>query len=460
MKVASTKINSITATCPACGLLCDDVKVENNNNKIKVLNTDCKKAVRFFEQPLTDATPQINGKPVSLQEAVSHGAKLLKTSQQPLFAGLSTDVAGFRSVYNLAQKTNASLQHMNAASMARNMKVLQSTGWQTTTLTEVKNRADVIVCIGTDIVTHNPRFFERFVWTENALFTEPHRRQIIYIGDKNLKTKNSQQPHGYSPVHIQCTNTDLPEVLAVLNALLLNKTIKAKQICGISIDQLIQLADNLKNANYAVLAWVAADLDFPHAELTIGQITQMVTTLNITSRAAGLPLGGSDGDTTANNANTWLSGLALNDEVVEHDLKVWVNSFNPEKLPPRTDKPLIIFGNTAPLPNPLPQGARGFSVATKENTEVLNLGSNKSNANNLNPKTTINTPPLTSRERAGERGDATKTPEIFIPIATPGLDCSGTLFRVDSSAILPLKKVRESDLPTLSEVLSKIEASL
>ena len=51
---------------------------------------------------------------------------------------------------------------MNANSMARNLKVLQSTGWQTTTLTEVKNRADVIVCFG-DIVSHNPRFFERFV---------------------------------------------------------------------------------------------------------------------------------------------------------------------------------------------------------------------------------------------------------------------------------------------------------
>jgi formylmethanofuran dehydrogenase subunit B len=51
-------------------------------------------------------------------------------------------------------------------------------------------------------------------------------------------------------------------------------------------------------------------------------------------------------------------------------------------------------------------------------------------------------------------------PDVFIPIATPGLDCSGTLFRVDSSVVLPLKKVRENDLPTLADVAKQIEALL
>ena len=49
---------------------------------------------------------------------------------------------------------------------------------------------------------------------------------------------------------------------------------------------------------------------------------------------------------------------------------------------------------------------------------------------------------------------------VFIPIATPGLDCSGTLFRVDSAVILPLKKVRENDLPTLNDVVRQIEVLL
>ena len=70
---------------------------------------------------------------------------------------------------------------MNAASIARNMKVLQSTGWQTTTLTEVKNRADVIVCFG-DVVAHNPRFFERFI-QQDGMFIGANKREVIFIGE-------------------------------------------------------------------------------------------------------------------------------------------------------------------------------------------------------------------------------------------------------------------------------------
>ena len=111
---------------------------------------------------------------------------------------------------------------------------------------------------------------------------------------------------------------------------------------------------------------------------------------------------------TANNVNTWLSGLSLNNQAIEHDLVVWVNSFSTEKNPSKflssTDKPLIIFGHhNAPL---------------------------------------------------------NQVADVYIPVATPGLDCDGTLFRVDSAVVLPLKKVRDNNLATLSEVVRQIEALL
>ena len=428
MKEAPSKTNTMIATCPACGLLCDDVLIENNQKKIKVLANGCAKAISFFEQPLNlglddKVSAQINGKPVTLQQAIAHAAKILQASQQPLFAGLSTDLQGFRAIYNLAQITDGSLQHMNAQSTARNMKVLQSTGWQTTTLTEVKSRADVIVCIGTDIVSHNPRFFERFVDCD-GLFISAKQREIIFIGE-NVNTKSELSPTTPASL-LPCRAVDLPEITLVLRALVAGKQLKATEVAGLKISDLQAVANKLKTAKYAVMAWVAKDLDFAHAELTIQNITQTVALLNNTTRAAGLPLGGSDGDTTANNANTWLSGLALNDEAVEHDLVVWVSSFNMDKLPPESDKPLIVIGNANLV------GATYSSEATL----------------------------LNDKARSRLQAAPTKSPAVFIPIATPGLDCSGTLFRVDSSVILPLKKIRENSLPTLSEVVNQIEALL
>lgn len=410
------QFTTTTATCPACGLLCDDVSIQHNQSHLKVLNTNCAKSIRFFEQSLGENSPKINGEPATLNQAILHAAGLLKASKKPLFAGLSTDVQGFRAIYNLANKTNGYLQHVNAQSMTRNMAVLQSTGWQTTTLTEVKNRADVIVCIGTDIVSHNTRFFERFVWLSNgntnAMFTDAKQREVIYIGE-NLNTEAGISPYGKQPTSLNCRTADLAEIMAVLRALIAGKTLKIQSVAGIQINDLVAVADKLKQAKYAVLAWIAKDLDFPHAELTIQSITETVALLNKndsnrTGRAAGLPLGGSDGDTTANNASTWLSGFALNAEKTEYDSMIWLNSFNAEKLPPQTENPLIVLGNS--------------------NTKFAQI------------------------------------PDVFIPIATPGLDCGGTLFRVDSAVALPLKKVRGPhqiwNLPTLSEVVRQIEVLL
>lgn len=402
------RIKTTVATCPACGLLCDDVLIETKQSTIKVLNTGCAKSIQFFEQTIGDNSPKVNGEPVSLQQAISHAAKLLKASKKPLFAGLSTDVQGFRAIYNLASKTNGRLQHINAQSMARNMAVLQSSGWQTTTLTEVKNRADVIVCIGTDIVSHNTRFFERFIWLSHqqsdAMFTDAGKREVIYIGE-NLNTKAGVSPDGRQPISINCSKTDLSEILAVLRVLIAGKSLKAQSVADIQITDLQAIADKLKQAKYAVLAWIAKDLDFAHAELSIQSITETVALLNTQAgRAAGLSLGGSDGDTSANNANTWLNGFSLSNDKFGHDAMVWINSFSAKKLPKKTDSPLIVLGNA--------------------NTKFEQI------------------------------------PDVFIPIATPGLDCSGTLFRVDSAVILPLKKVYENDLTTLSEIARQIKVLL
>ena len=400
MKYATLNTIQITATCPACGLLCDDIALENTNNQLKVIKANCAKTVAFFEQSLGNATPQINGKPASLQATILRAAEILRQARKPIFTGLGTDVQGFRALYNLSQKTHAKLNHMNASSMMRNLKVLQSTGWQTTTLTEVKNRADVIVCFGSDLLSHNARFFQRFVDVD-GMFVEAKNRQVIVLG----KTSNSDVIKSatlQAAWILPCNADDLPSISMALRALVAGKRLKATEIAGTKVTDLQTLADKLKGAKYAVLAWVAKDLDFNHAELTIQNITETVAILNKTTRAAGLPLGGSDGDTSANNAHTWLSGLALNDEHTAYDAMLWVNSFSPENPPPLTDKPLIIIGNS----------------------------------------------------------NIKQQADVFIPVATPGLDCSGTLFRVDSSVVLPLKKVREQHLPTLAEVISQINAQL
>lgn len=400
--------NTLNATCPACGLLCDDIRIEG-----ATAHNACAKGIAFFTQTIANPQPLVSGKPATLEEAVKRAAEILKQSQRPVIAGLSTDIHGMRALTPLAAKLKADLQHINQASLQRNMQAMQSAGWFTTTLSEVKNRADVIVCIGTDIVTHNPRFFERFVWVKDAMFTDPSARKIVYLGGEKLDKTPSREGAWALPSRPALEGSsrgaaDLPNILAALNALLLNKPLKADTVAGIAMADLQKLAETLKQAKYAVLTWAAKDLDFPHASLAVQQITNIVGTLNQTTRAAGLPLGGSDGDYSINNVHAWQTGKVLSDmQNAKPDAQIWVNSYNADAPPSLSEVPTIVLGNT-------------------------------------------NTPNMSWFSHA----------DVFIPVATPGLDCSGTMMRVDSSISLPLKQVRESGLPTLAEVVRKLEALL
>lgn len=396
-----TNQEQIMHACPACGLLCDDI----TGDAIAKQQFSCGKAAKFYARVTTGAQPRVGGRNATLAEAVKAAAGLLKQAEAPLVAGSSTDVHGARALVKLAQHTGAAMTHLNAGSTLRNMKVLQHRGWQTTTLTEVRNRADVILMIGTDVVAHNARFFERVVWVNEAMFTEPAARKIIYLGGDKLNTKPGVAPDGRAPEVIDCASECLPEVVATLRALVMGKPVIAETVAGVAVSSLKAVAETLKAAKYATLVWVSKDLHYDHAELTIENITETVVALNQKSRAMGLSLGGSDGDTSVNYAHTWLNGVIIDaPEWESHDAVVWVNSYSPDTMPPAGTGPVIVLGA---------------------------------------PDSTFET-----------------APAVFIPVATPGLDCSGQQFRVDGSVTIPLIAAKPSDLPTLTQVVAMIEAQL
>jgi formylmethanofuran dehydrogenase subunit B len=157
----------------------------------------------------------------------------------------------------------------------------------------------------------------------------------------------------------------------------------------------------------------------------VQSITQLITTLNENTRVAGLPLNSGDGDSSVNNTSAWLSGYPTRSRFNVHqrggefsydtyhfstqqqlnhcDALLWISSFN-AYVSPSSLAPTIVIGH----------------------------------------------PDM----------KFTQAPDVFIPVGIPGLDHSGTMFRMDSSVALPLKALRKQVLPTLSDVLRQIETLL
>ena len=51
-------------------------------------------------------------------------------------------------------------------------------------------------------------------------------------------------------------------------------------------------------------------------------------------------------------------------------------------------------------------------------------------------------------------------PEVFIPVGTPGIDHVGRAFRTDGVVSVPLRKLRDSGLPSTFDVLTAVEKAL
>ncbi|MCA1853199.1 MAG: formylmethanofuran dehydrogenase subunit B [Beggiatoa sp.] len=402
--------------CPFCSMLCDDLVLEGTSGGgLRVVENGCTRAVAGFERPSLRVEPRIAGKPATREDAYARAAALLRNATQPLFAGLGTDVDGMRAVLALADRTGGIVDHMHGAAMAANIATVQGHGWMTTTLSEVKNRADLLLFIGTDAIRHHPRFFEWVVWNAQSLFgLQSEERTVIYLGP-DLDTKPGVSPGGRDPEHIRSERERLCDAGA---------TLKARTVAGIKTGVLATLVERLRAARYAVILWAAGDLDPESADLTIEAIVDLINDLNEGTRCAGLPLGGNDGGMSAQSVTIWQSGfpppLCFASGYPVHDPRryatkrlldakavdclFWISSFGPAPPPEAPAIPTVLLGLEAPRPP--------------------------------------------------------RSPEVFLPVATPGVDHAGQLVRLDSVVSLPLRRLRDAGLPGVAEALAAIGQGL
>src|SRR5262249_38814533 len=162
-----------------CGLICDDLVIETTAAAARVRAAGCKLSQQGFERPAGDPTPRIDGQAVTLAAAVARAAEILAASRLPLFAGLATDHAGLPAALQLADRIGGSVDHLGSAALFRNLPAQRDVGWIATTLSEVRNRADLVVVVGPDPSEAVPRFYERCVAFDETLFDAgPLRRRV------------------------------------------------------------------------------------------------------------------------------------------------------------------------------------------------------------------------------------------------------------------------------------------
>ena len=409
--------------CPFCSLLCDDLSLDITNSSIAVGKNGCRQSKLGFERIPATGHPQIDGKRVSQKAAVTAAARFLRRARSPLVSGLGTDVEGVREAVHLAEKAKAIIDHGNSTGFDHSMRVLQSRGWYMTTLAELRNRADLVVIVGADIVNYYENFLRRYVIPKQSLHPERRkRRRVFYLGTKDLAPSSTKACDIES---LNCDADGIVDVLAVLRARIAGRTIQAAGIPRAQMRGIETLATAIKGADYPVFVWAPGHFDGLHADLAIQTITRTIDDLNRTQRAAGLALGGDNGGMSAANACAWLTGYPLHVSYAGKTL---------EYDPVRNRTQALIDGN-----------------------EIDALVWIDAFTDTAPPATN----PEVKRIVIGLAGTSSAPgADVFIPVGTPGVDYDGRLIRTDSVVSIQLNQVRPQLAPSVRNVVHAIVAAL
>ena len=245
----------------------------------------------------------IAGEPATLEAAIAAAAELLASSRHPLIAGLGTDVAGARAAVALAQRVGATIDHMHADALLRNLDVMRSSGVVLTTPNEAQVRADTLLLVGPGLDGPWPELPRRLfgpVLTSQGDANAARRIYCLCPGRGSAISASGKT----AGVVVGKQPAQLSALLAALRARVAGRPIA---VTHVSTRKLDEIATDLKGARYGVAIWSAAALD----ALTIEMLCGLVDDLNATTRFAGLALAPGDNAVGVMQTCAWMTGMPM-----------------------------------------------------------------------------------------------------------------------------------------------------
>jgi len=242
--------------------------------------------------------------------ALERAADLLGRARFPVFGGLFTDIRGATAALALAEKLGGVIDHAAGESLARLSLIIRERGASSASFGETRNRADVIVIVGSEPLERDSDLIGKLFPEEKGLPCPGDQvRELVLLGGKQASAQR-RVPLTW----IEADDGDLPILIARLGAAVGERGETTN-------DQLAIVAERLRAAAFAVFVYSAAELEEP----ALFTLLDIVRHLSIATRAATLALavpGNGDG---VNLCSTWTCGLPVRTSfagaVPEHDAR-------------------------------------------------------------------------------------------------------------------------------------------
>lgn len=155
-------------------------------------------------------------------------------------------------------------------------------------------------------------------------------------------------------------------------------------------------------------------------ELALRAAAELVREINETRRAALLVLSTGLGDVTAQHSGAWHNGFGIRTSLARGYPEQDLQRFDGQRLLDRGEADLLVWISTLSASPPPPIAQPQIVIA--------------------HPATQFDQRP----------------PEVFLPVAVPGVHRAGLLHRADGLGMLPLRRLVETDLPSTTTICRRL----
>jgi formylmethanofuran dehydrogenase subunit B len=403
-----------------------ELHVDLDEKRITKAKNACVLGRAWFAEHVIEDAPaaMIDGKEVTVDEAIEEAAQTLVNAKFPITYGLSdTTCEAQKHAVAISDYIKGNIDTTTSVCHGPSGLAFQGVGESTSTLGEVKNRADLVIYWGGNPAESHPRHFGRYAVTPKGMFTPNGKKDRTVVLVDVRKTKSA----GVADILIKPKPGKDFEVLWALRALVKGNEISndIEQETGVPLEVLTDLTERMKNCRYGVLFFGMGLTMTRGRHFNSGALLALATDLNEYTHFVAKPVRGHGNVTGADNVVAWQTGYPFG----------------------------VNFSRGYPRFNP----GEFTTVDTLSNGDADAAMIIASDPGSNFPKKAIehlkNIPVVVLDTKSTE---TTKLAHVAFKTATYGINTGGTVYRMDDVSI-PLRPAFESPFPEDEVILKGIK---
>ncbi|MCE8423611.1 MAG: formylmethanofuran dehydrogenase subunit B, partial [Candidatus Methanoperedens sp.] len=375
-----------------------------------------------IETPMMRADKKSEFKKVSYDEAIEGAARMLAMSKRPLLYGWASALCEVhKKGILLAEEMGAIIDNTATVCHGPSTLAVHEKGLPSSTLGQIKNRADVVVFWGSNPVHAHPRHMGRYSVFTKGFFQEKGRRGRKVIVVDVRKTETASMADEFVQVQQGSDYLVISAMRAILSG---HADVVPDSAGGVQKEQLVKLVDTLKGAKFCGIFFGMGLTQSISRYKNIDNAISLTTELNSFTKCVIMPMRGHYNVAGFGQVCSWETGFAT----------------------------AVDFARGAPYYNPGETAANDLLMRKETDAAMIIAGDAGAHfpADSVRHLAKIPVVQIDPYWNA-----TTEVSNIVIPVAVCGIEVEGTAYRMDGVS-LRYRKMIEPTLSTDVEVLERI----